>query len=421
MKLKNCRSCGSQKFNQILDLGKQPWCGDLLSKKQLGSEKIYPLNLIQCKKCELLQLDFTVPKEIMFSNHTYLSSTTKTLKQFFYKLALENKKHFKLKKSDLILDIGGNDGTQMMQYQKAGLKNVLNVESAKNIAKISKRNGVKTIHDFFNYDVAKNKIGKNKVKLINASGVFFHLEELHSVLRAIKYCLRKEDGILVIQFMYVGSIVDKCTFDSIYHEHLCLYSIKSLSYLLNLYDFDILDAYYADIHSGSIIVKACNKYSKINIKTNRLRKALANDKKYNKQSIRNFSKRAKIHAENIKTFLHKIKKENPELKIYCYGAPAKGNTLLNYLNLDNKIINKSVEVNKLKIGKFLAMSHIPIAEEKKTDLPDYYLLLSHNFEKEIISKNQKILEKGVKFIIPFPKLKVVSKISKKFKNQIKNV
>jgi hypothetical protein len=211
MNIKKCRSCGETKFRSILNLGRHPWCGDFLSKNRLGKEKYYPLNLIYCMKCELLQLDFTVPKEKMFSNHSYLSSTTLTLKNYFYKLALENKKQFNLNKNDLILDIGGNDGTQMLQYKLAGMHNVLNVESASNIAKISKIKKIPTINDFFNFEVAVNKIGADKVKLINASGVFFHLEELHSVLKAINYCLQ-QDGVLIIQFMYAGSMIDKNLF-----------------------------------------------------------------------------------------------------------------------------------------------------------------------------------------------------------------
>ena len=135
MLINSCRSCKSSEFHNVLDLGDHPWCGDFLTKDKLGLEKTYPLNLIQCKECELLQLNYTVPKETMFSNHSYLSSTTKTLKDFFLRLAMENKSQFNLEKKDKILDIGGNDGTQMLVYKNIGLENVINVESAGNIAK----------------------------------------------------------------------------------------------------------------------------------------------------------------------------------------------------------------------------------------------------------------------------------------------
>ena len=136
MNIRKCRSCGAKRFKSILDLGKHPWCGDFLTRRELGKEQYFPLHLVYCLNCTLLQLNFTVPKEKMFSNHSYLSSTTKTLKNYFYKLALENKKQFNIKKKEVILDIGGNDGTQMMQYKRAGMPNTINVESASNIAKI---------------------------------------------------------------------------------------------------------------------------------------------------------------------------------------------------------------------------------------------------------------------------------------------
>ena len=140
MKIKECRSCGKANLTNILNLGSQPWCNNFIEKKHLKKkEKKYPLKLVQCENCELLQLDFTVPKEVMFLKHDYLSSTTSTLSNFFLNLAKENKKQFKLKKKDLILDIGGNDGTQMIQYQNIGLTNTINVESAKIYQKFQKK------------------------------------------------------------------------------------------------------------------------------------------------------------------------------------------------------------------------------------------------------------------------------------------
>ena len=407
MNIKKCRSCNNKTFKSILNLGMHPWCGDFINKRALGKEKFYPLHLVFCKNCELLQLDYTVPKEKMFSQHSYLSSTTKTLKNFFLKLAHHNKKQFNIKKNDLILDIGGNDGTQMMQYKIAGMKNVLNVESAKNISKISKKNGIPTINDFFNLEVVKKKIGKDKVSLINASGVFFHLEELHSVIKGINYCLKK-DGVLIIQFMYAGAMIDKLLFDGIYHEHLCLYTIKSLKFLLKQHGLEIFDAYYADIHSGSIIAKVCKEDSTLNKKTKRFKEVLAKDRKYNLQRILKFSQKVKKRKKEIFNYIYKLNK-SLDAKIYCYGAPAKGNTLLNYIGIKSNLIQKCVEVNPLKIGLYMPKSHIPIVKENKNDLPDYYLLLSHNFEKEIIKKNKDILLKGVKFISLLPKVKLTEK------------
>jgi len=399
-----CRSCGGTFFTSILDLGDQPWCNDFLTEEQCGKEKVYPLHLVSCDECQLLQLNHTVAKETMFLDHKYLSGTTKTLQAHFFSLAAENKEQFDLKEEDLIVDIGGNDGTQLIQYQKLSLNNVINVESAVPIAKIAVENGVDTINDFFNEECVDNHLGEGCVKLINASGVFFHLEELHSVIRGIKKCLH-EDGVFIVQFMYAGKMIDNHNFDTIYHEHLCYYTLQSLMNLLKPYKLEVFDAYEADVHSGSIIAKVCHRNSQWNQPTERFITTLKKDAQYTTRRFIDFGQQIRRKRNDLKYFLKELKGRGN--KIYAYGAPAKGNTLLNYFGIDTNLVDKAVEINELKIGTFLPQSHIPISRESKEDLPDYYLLLSHNFADEIIDKNQDILNKGVNFIIPFPQIRLI--------------
>jgi len=407
-----CRGCSNTELKLILDLGEQPWCNDFLSKENVGKEKVYPLHLCSCSECELLQLDYTVPKEVMFQDHQYLSGMTKTLINHFYEVAEENVEQFDIQKDDLIIDIGGNDGSQLQQYQKLGCDNVLNVESAIRVSDIARENGVPTLTEFYDEDTAIEILFDNNVKLYNASGVFFHLEELHSVIRGIKRSLRN-DGVLIVQFMYAGAMIEGKNFDTIYHEHLCYYTVKSLSNLLKPYGLELFDGYYSDIHSGSIIAKICHSDSPLNKKTERFIELEKKDEKYTIEEFVSFAKEVEESKENLKNFLLELKEQGKI--IYVYGAPAKGNTLLNYFGIDKSIIDKSVEINEMKIGNYLPQSHIPICKEEKSDLPDYYLLLSHNFADEIIKKNQDIIEQGVSFIIPFPKIKVVSS------NKVKSV
>lgn len=400
----NCRSCNGQKLELILDLGEQPWCNDFLSEDRVGKENKYPLRLNYCHDCELLQLDHTVPKETMFADHCYLSGMTKTLINHFYDVAKENVKQFDMKRKDLVVDIGGNDGSQLSQYKKAGVKNVLNIECADRVSEISRKNGIKTITEYFNRDCAEKHIGEKTVKLYNASGVFFHLEELHSVIDGIKYSLR-DDGVLIVQFMYAGTMIEKLNFDTIYHEHLCYYTLRSLNNLLKPYGLEMFDAYYSEIHSGSIIAKITHTDGELNTKTDRFLELLEKDKKYTLEEFKKFAKTIRSEKDSLRTVLEMYKKEDKT--IYAYGAPAKGNTLLNYFGIDKTLIDKAVEINKLKVGNYLPQSHIPITLEDKKDLPDYYLLLSHNFADEIIKKNKDIISKGVKFIVPFPQIQIV--------------
>jgi hypothetical protein len=389
-------------YELILDLGNQPWGNHFILKEEIGKEPHYPLQLIYCTESELLQLNYFVPKETMFKNHTYISGTTKTLLAHFYKLAEENINQYGLDlESDTVLDIGGNDGSQLIQYQKLGLKNVINFESADNICELSIKSGVPTVNDFFNETTIRKYLKPGSVKLINASGVFFHLEELDSVIKGINYCLA-DDGVFVVQCMYVGAMVDNLNFDTIYHEHLCYYTLHSLRKLLEKYNLYVEDAYFDEIHSGSIICKFRKTQYPITSRTHDL---IKRDQKYNLEAFRNFSKEVQSRRYRLKALLTQFKAEGK--RVYAYGAPVKGNTLMNYMGITNELIEKVVEINPYKVGTYTPSSYIPVVKESVDDLPDYYLMLSHNFEREILNKNKHIIEKGVKFIIPFPEIKII--------------
>ena len=387
-----CRICGSYRLKSILNLGDQPWCNGFLSKEEIPNENKYPLEMMFCMGCDMLQLSHFVPKEVMFKNHSYVSGTTKTLKYHFLDIAKE--KACFLEKDDLILDIGGNDGTQLMQYQSLGFNNVINVESADNIAAISRSNGVKTLNEFFNEASAttiKNTHGK--AKLINAAGVFFHLEELDSVIKGIVNLL-DDDGVFIVQFMYTGAMIDNHNYDTIYHEHLYYYTIDSLSSMLRRYGLNLFDCYYSEIHSGSIIASFSKNKREI---TSRSKGHILADKKFNLDTFVKFGKNVELNRGKLKKFITDLVMNGN--KVCAFGAPAKGNTLLNYEGITSDLISSCLEVNEMKIGKYLPGSHIPIVRE---DTADYYLLLSHNFADEIKQKNP-----DKKFIVPFPEIHII--------------
>ena len=391
-------------YEVILDLGDQPWGNNFLEKDEVGSEPRYPLKLVYCNMSELLQLTYFVPKEVMFTDHTYLSGTTRSLTDHFYSLAEENVRDFKLTKKDTILDIGGNDGTQLQQYKTLGITKLINVESATNIAAVSKQNDIPVLNMFFNQENIKKNLKRGSVKLINASGIFFHMEELDSAIKGIKYALNA-NGVFVVQFMYVGSMIDNGNFDTVYHEHLCYYTVNSISKLLERHKLKLFDAQYSDVHSGTIIARFCKQSCKKYPMTERCRTRIVQDHVYGIEEFKHFGKKIEAKRDDLADLLTNLKKDGKT--IYGYGAPVKGNTLLSYMNIDNTIIDKIVEANELKIGKFTPGTHIPIVEETSDDLPDYYLLLCHNFKDEILAKNKHIMEKGVKFIIPFPEIEII--------------
>jgi SAM-dependent methyltransferase len=393
----NCRICNSDLLELVIDLGKQPWGNNFLKKEEIGKEKKYPLQVVYCHGCKTAQLSHTVEKEVMFGNHTYLSGITDTLNNHFKEIAeYVDKRFFKEKKDKSILDIGSNDGTQLRHYKDLGYE-ILGIESAKGISKMANDQGINTINEFFNLDSAC-RLGQ-KFDLINASGVFFHLEELHSVTEGIKQAL-KEEGVFVVQFLYMKKIMENLAFDQIYHEHLLYYNLQTIRVLLSLHDLFLFDAYLSPIHGGSIIGFICHKGKRT--KSKRLMKMIGEEKICKSNEIEAYQSFAKTIKEIKKKNLSFLNGARDKKKIiYGMGAPVKGNTLLNYFGITSQQIRYLVEKNELRNGLYSPGSHIPIILEKDIKTPpDIYYVLAWNFKKEILEKNKELIKQGTKFYLP---------------------
>lgn len=392
-----CRVCDSSHLESVINLGDHPWCNNFLTKEEVGQEPFYPLRVLFCHNCHTSQLDFTVKKEIMFGNHTYLSGTTKSLSEHFKKIAAEvDGLFFKDKTSKSVLDIGSNDGTQLKHFQALGYE-VLGVESSTTTARIANESGVPTLNAFFNQQTMAD-IGK-QFDVFNASGVFFHLEELHSVCEAIKQGL-KQDGVFVVQFLYMKSIMENLAFDQIYHEHLLYYTLETIEVLLNRHGLSMFDAYLAPIHGGSIIGYITHKGTRS--PSDRLNAMRLEEDASGCNTIdayREFDLRIKRMREENLTYLNAAKAAGK--RVFGFGAPVKGNTMLNYFGVGPELIECLVEKNDLRRGLYSPGMHIPLLiEDEVTDLPDIYYVLAWNFKKEILANSQAMIEKGVEFYFP---------------------
>lgn len=397
-----CRICDSEKLELVINLGNQPWCNHFLSWEEVGQEPYYPLHVLYCLDCSTSQLDYTVDKEVMFGNHTYLSGVTKALSSHFRGIAEEvNERFNSARESKSILDIGSNDGTQLKHFIDLGW-DVLGVESSTLTAEIANTAGVKTLNTFFNAETIS--LLDRKFDVINAAGVFFHLEELHSVTEGIKVGL-KEDGVFVVQFLYMKSIMENDAFDQIYHEHLLYYTLKTLQTLLQRHGLELFDAYLAPIHGGQMIGFVCHPGERE--KSQRLRDL---EKRENEsgcnaiEAYQAFAKRIDLMREKNQAYLNKSKEDGK--KVFGMGAPVKGNTLLNYFGVGPDLIECLLEKNKLRKGLFSPGMHIPILMEDEVDvIPDIYYVLAWNFKKEILENNKKLVDQGVEFFFPVdPKL-----------------
>jgi len=392
-----CRVCDSNSLELAIDLGEQPWCNNFLKPDEVGKEPYYPLRVVYCHGCGTAQLDYTVSKETMFGDHTYLSGVTRSLSEHFRNIAEDvDSRFFKTMEGKSVLDIGSNDGTQLKHFQELGY-DVLGVESSKGTAKVANNAGVPTLNEFFNLDLVR-KIGR-RFHVINAAGVFFHLEELHSVTDGIREALR-EDGVFVVQFLYMKRIIENLAFDQIYHEHLLYYNLNTIEVLLNRHGLEMFDAYLAPIHGGSIVGFVRHKDRNLpSERLQRLRQTEIDEGSNKFSSYLDFAERIKKAKEDNLSYLHKAKEQGK--RVWGFGAPVKGNTMLNYFGVGPDLIECLVEKNILRRGLYSPGMHIPIViEEELTETPDIYYVFAWNFKKEILANNQHLIDKGVEFYFP---------------------
>lgn len=395
--IETCRVCNATGLELAIDLEVQPWANNFLKKDEVGKEAFYPLRVVYCHDCATVQLDYTVPKEIMFADHTYLSGITRSLSEHFKNVTVEvDTRFFKNTDKKAVLDIGSNDGTQLKHFKELGY-DVVGVESSKTTAQIANDSGVFTINEFFNFKLAQRL--KRKFNVINAAGVFFHLEELHSVTDGIRELL-SDDGVFVVQFLYMKRIVENGAFDQIYHEHLLYYNLLTIEALLNRHGLSMFDAYLSPIHGGTIIGFVTHKGGKeVSDRLLKLRKIEEEERSNDYSTYVEFAKRiSKMKKENL-SYLDHAKQCGK--KIFGFGAPVKGNSLLNYFGVGTKHLDYLVEKNELRRGLYSPGMHIPVVIEKEfSQIPDIYYVLAWNFKKEILANNQHLIDRGVEFYFP---------------------
>lgn len=391
-----CRVCDSARLEPVLDLGLQPWCNHFLKPEEVGHEARYPLRLVYCHDCQTVQLDHTVAKETMFGDHTYLSGITKSLDAHFERIAHEVRDRFFPDGSRAVLDIGSNDGTQLKHFQQMGW-DVLGIESSRTTAAIANAAGVRTLNEFCNESLVRRL--NRQFDVINAAGVFFHLEELHSVTEGIRIGL-KPDGVFVVQFLYMPSIVRNVAFDQIYHEHLLYYSLQTIQTLLRRHQLELFDAYLSPIHGGSIIAYVGHPGAHpISPRLREQEQQETGDGVNQISWYHDFAARvAQMKVDNL-AYLNAA--ADAGKRVYGLGAPVKGNTMLNYFGVTSRQIQCLVERNALRRGLTAPGSHIPVViEDELQTTPDIYYVLAWNFRREILERYRPLIDAGVEFYFP---------------------
>ena len=386
-----CRSCGNIKLKRVVSLGYQPLANNLLNKKDEKCE-LYPLELNYCDNCHNCQLSVAVDPKKMFSNYLYTSSTSASFRNHFIDASKKYIKDFKLKsKKSYIIDIGSNDGVALKPFKELGFKNILGVEPAKNLAKLSNKNKIKTFNGFLDKNSIK-KIKKN-ADLILASNVFAHSDNLKEMAECMIHLLSKK-GTIIIEVQYLMNTLKDLTFDNIYHEHYNYWSLTSLINFFKQFQVKIFKAEKISTHGGSIRIYI-KKGKKIKIE-NSIQILLKNENKFGIKDFKTYQKFGqKIYKirNNVIKNIENLKKRNKI--IIGYGSPAKATTALNFFNITNSI-EFVVEDNKLKQGKFIPGVKIPIKNKNVIkDNNNTMLVLAWNFFKEIKKDNKNLSSKFI--------------------------
>ena len=382
----DCRSCGNTDLKRVVSLGYQPLANNLLKKKNDKCE-LYPLEVNFCAKCYNCQLSISVDPKKMFSNYLYTSSTSKIFRNHFVEAAKKYMKELKLdKKKSYIIDIGSNDGVALKPFLDLGLKKVLGIEPAKNLAKLANKNKIKTFNGFLEKKNLK-KIKKN-ADLILASNVFAHSDKLKEMAECM-FSLLSKKGVIIIEVQYLMNTLKDLTFDNIYHEHYNYWSLTSLINFFNQFDATIYKSEKVDTHGGSI---------RIYVKKNKKVKVESSVKKMFNEEIKFGIKKFKTYQEfgnkvyqirkNVRKNIKKLRDNNN--LIIGYGAPAKATTALNFFGI-SKEIDFVVEDNKLKHDKFIPGVKIPIKNKSHIkDKNNTLVVLAWNFFKDIKKNNDNL-------------------------------
>ena len=405
---KSCRACGNTDLIPYLDFGLMPLSNNLENtQEQAKNANRYPLCVNFCEKCAMSQLTHVIDPDVMFSYYTYRSSINEGYKKHCKEMAMALKRDHKLNGKSFVIDIAGNDGALLREFQNVANCRALNIDPARNLCTIAESSGVKSLPVFWNFWNAKEVLFHHgEADIVTATNVFAHVDDISDFLRGVKLILKRE-GILVLEFPYLEDLIDRNEFDTVYFEHLSYLGIHPVNYLCQKSGFKICDIERFSIHGGTVRVKVAHADSTIEVKES-VNTYLMKEKEmgYTFKDVYNeWSDLVKTVIDDFSIKIRDLKKQG--YKIAAFAASAKGNTLLNSANIDDTIISYIADETPEKIGKFSPGTGIPIVHMDmiRDNSPDYIVILSWNFKQEIIEKLRNFYDG--KFIIPIPKFEIL--------------
>lgn len=414
---KSCRICGSTALTKVINLGEQHLQGSFIKPvKELPPMRKIPCGLVRCdptideNACGLLQMAHTVPPAILYSAYWYRSGTNQTMRTHLKEI-VEQTVSFIRKKKALVLDIGCNDGTLLQFYPNAYEK--VGIDPSDIAGEINEN--ITVIQDLFPCTRLSTWLGSRKFDVVTSIAMFYDLEDPLSFVSSIKKVLAKK-GLWVFEMSYMPAMLEQNAYDTICHEHLEYYSLAVIEYILRKTDMKLIHASLNNSNGGSIRCYATHidnfsfddKAAHHALATLRLREfdlELDTDKPY-----KNFQDRIEKHRDELNGLLKKLKSEGKN--IHVYGASTKGNTILQWCNIDHTIIDCAAERNADKFGARTIGTDIPIVSEKESRAlkPDFYLVLPWHFKEEFLKRERDTINRGTGMIFPLPTIEIVTKV-----------
>jgi SAM-dependent methyltransferase len=405
--MKACRSCGSSDLHLFLSLGEVPLADGLLSRDELETpERRYPLDVALCSDCALVQILETVPPEVLFcQDYPYYSSFSDVLLRHTETNATRLMESRKLDSSSLVVELASNDGYMLQYFLRDGIP-VLGIDPAEGPARAAETKGVTTLQTFFGCSLAEQLRQEGRAAdVIIANNVLAHVADPNGFVEGIRILL-KDEGVAVIEVPYLRDLIEHCEFDTIYHEHLCYFSVTALSRLFRRHDMSLNHVEQYPIHGGSLRLFV----TKQTAPRDSVKRLLQEEQQAEMASARfyeDFASRVMTIKSRLTDVVQELTQRGKRLA--AYGAAAKGATLLNYVGIGRERIDFVADRNVHKQGRFMPGVRIPIVDPTVIleQMPDYLLLLAWNFRDEIISQQQTYHQRGGQFIVPIPTLEIV--------------